>query len=113
MHLPDIRYVGAKRGGSVQLQSRLAANSSSSESDKYEELLVNPALLQLATARGEIDCGGVEYLVIRYGHFFQVVLPWNGGHLSIAIEPASDPIRVANIAKAALGDLDAQICKSA
>ena len=42
---------------------------------RYEELLVNPTLLELTRQRGNIDCGGLEYLVIRYGNFFQLVLP--------------------------------------
>ena len=44
-------------------------NPSSSESDLYEELLVNPALLNLTGNRGAIDCGGFQFLVVRYGSF--------------------------------------------
>ena len=50
-------------------------NTSSSESDKYEELIVNPTLLKLVIQRGNIDCGGVEYVIIRYGSFFEFVMP--------------------------------------
>jgi hypothetical protein len=38
-----------------------------SESDHYEELLVNPAILTLAHKRGNIDCGGLEYVVVATG----------------------------------------------
>ena len=60
--------------------------ASESESDRYEELLVNPAILQLAKSRGDIDCGGLEFVIVRYGNFFQFVQPIKDGHVSIAIE---------------------------
>ena len=56
---PDIRYVAVADGQQVQMRSRPdLLNTSSSDSDRYEELLVNPTLLTLATQRGNIDCGG-------------------------------------------------------
>lgn len=67
----SIRYVAIYRDG--QLESKAKSNmldASSSESDRYEELLVNPTLLKLASQRGNIDCGGLEYLLVRYGNFF-------------------------------------------
>jgi hypothetical protein len=54
------------------------ANASSRESDKYEELLVNPAVIKLVQARGDIDCGGARFVVIRYGNFFQLVIAPQG-----------------------------------
>ena len=67
---PDIRYVAVADGQQVQMRSRPdLLNASSSDSDRYEELLVNPTLLTLATQRGNIDCGGLRYLIIGYGHF--------------------------------------------
>lgn len=90
-----IRYVAIYRDG--RLESRLregAVDASSSESDRYEELLVNPTLLKLTTQRGEIDCGGLEYLLIRYGNFFQFVLPRTWGHVSVCIEPDADAVAI-------------------
>lgn len=89
---PDVRYVAVySRGGEPQLWSRSGlANASSTDSDRYEELLVNPTLLTLARQRGEIDCGGLRYVVVRYGHFFQVVVPTAHGHVSVALEPGAD-----------------------
>jgi hypothetical protein len=82
---PDICYVGAAHGQHVQMRSRPdLRNASSSDSDLYEELLVNPALLTLATQRGNIDCGGLRYLIVGYGHFRQLVIPGPAGHVSIA-----------------------------
>ena len=51
---------------------------------------MNPAILQLANSRGEIDCGGLNYVIIRYGNFFQFVQSTAGGHVSVAIETDAD-----------------------
>lgn len=91
----DIRYVAVYRDG--RLESKAKSNTmgaSSSDSDYYEELLVNPTLLTLASQRGNIDCGGLDYIIVRYGNFFQFVLPQSWGHVSVCIEADSDPIRI-------------------
>jgi hypothetical protein len=91
----QIRYVAMYRDEQLQSRSREGTeNASSSESDRYEELLVNPTLLKLASQRGNIDCGGLEYLVVRYGNFFQFVVPTAGGHVSVCIEKEADPIEI-------------------
>lgn len=83
-----IRYVAIYRRGELTTSSRPdLAGASSFESDKYEEIIVNPTLLTLLRQRGEIDCGGIEYVIIRYGNFFQFVCPISGGHISIAFDP--------------------------
>ena len=69
-------------------------NASSSESDKYEELIVNPTLLKLLTQRGNIDCGGLDYVLIRYGVFYALVFPLENGHITIGIEPDADPLKL-------------------
>jgi hypothetical protein len=69
-------------------------NTSSSESDKYEELIVNPTLLKLVTQRGNIDCGGARYVIIRYGSFFEFVMPLKNGHLSVGIESNSNLLSI-------------------
>jgi hypothetical protein len=90
-----IRYVAIYQEEQLQSRSREGTeNDSSSESDRYEELLVNPTLLTLTTQRGNIDCGGLEYLIIRYGNFFQFVLPTVWGHVSVCIEKEADPIAI-------------------
>ena len=91
----SIRYVAVYKDG--QLESKSKSNiidASSSESDRYEELLVNPTILKLASQRGNIDCGGLEYVLVRYGNFFQFVLPQNWGHVSVCIELTADPIQI-------------------
>jgi len=89
---PAIRYVAHAAGQQVELRSRPDLdNASTSESDRYEELLVNPTLLTLARQRGDIDCGGLRYLVVGYGNFSQLVVPLARGHLSVAFELGAHP----------------------
>lgn len=88
---PAVRYVALYQEG--QLTSRQRSDlvaASASESDKYEELIVNPTLITLVRQRGEIDCGGLEYVLIRYGNFFEFVQPLRNGHLSVGIEMTAD-----------------------
>ena len=90
---PDVRYVAIYRHGRLASASRPdLTNPSSSESDKYEELIVNPTLLKLLTQRGNIDCGGLEYVLIRYGSFFEFVASIQDGHVSVGLEPSADPL---------------------
>jgi hypothetical protein len=100
---PAIRYVAVSRGGALEMRQRDGlANASALESDRYEELLVNPTLLTLVGQRGRIDCGGLDFVVIRYGHFFQLVRPLPDGHLSLSIQPEGDPLAVAAALERAL-----------
>ncbi len=88
---PDVRYVALYQNGVLESQVREGlSGASDSDSDKYEELLVNPTLLTLLKQRGGIDCGGFEYVLVRYGNFFQLVVPIEGGHVSVALEPSVD-----------------------
>jgi hypothetical protein len=84
-----VRYVAVSDGGSEPeiWERESGLDSSSSESDRYEELLVNPTLLTLAGRRGDIDCGGLDYLLVRYGNFFQLVVPTPSGHISVCLNP--------------------------
>ena len=84
---PGIRDVATYLGGELEMDQRPDLSSaSSSESDRYEELLVNPTLLTLLSQRGKVDCGGLEYVLVRYGNFFQFVQQVPGGHVSVALE---------------------------
>lgn len=90
-----IRYVAVYRGGNLELKQRAnLSGASSAESDRYEELLVNPTVLKLVSQRGNIDCGGLDYVLIRYGNFFQFVLPQSWGHVSVGIEASADPLQL-------------------
>ena len=102
---PDVRYVAIYRDGVLESASRPDLTTpSSAESDKYEELLVNPTILKLLTQRGNIDCGGLEYVLIRYGSFFELVASIEDGHVSVGLEPSADPLTlVPRIAAAVSG----------
>jgi hypothetical protein len=95
---PHIRYVAFGAGQEVSTAQREdLAEASSGESDFFEELLVNPALLTLARQRGELDCGGLRHLIVGYGNFNQVIVPISEGvgHVSVAVELGADASAVA------------------
>ena len=90
---PDVRYVAVYRHGELSLRQRPDLSlASAPESDRYEELLVNPTVRTLTRKRGDIDCGGLDYVVVRHGNLFQFVAPIEGGHASVAFEPDANPI---------------------
>ena len=84
----SLRYVAVYINGDLFSKERSGiSGSSASESDKYEELIVNPTVLKLTTQRGNIDCGGLNYIIIRYGNFFVLLFPIEGGHVNFGFEP--------------------------
>jgi hypothetical protein len=92
---PDIRYAASLIGGQLLSRQRTGyPDSSASESDKYEELIVNPAILQLAKSRGDIDCGGLKYVIIRYANFFEIIMHLNNGHLSVGVSEEGTPLKI-------------------
>jgi hypothetical protein len=92
-----VRYVAFGSGQEVDLLERKGlANASDAGSDFFEELLVNPTLLTLARQRGELDCGGLRWILIGYGNFDEVVVPMAGGHVSVGVELGADPVAVAD-----------------
>ena len=93
----SIRYVARYDGDQLETKPKAGTvGASASETDRYEELLVNPTLLKLSSQRGNIDCGGLRYVLVRYGNFFQFVLPTPEGHISVCIEPDADPVEIGN-----------------
>ena len=87
----DIRYAALYVDGKLfQDQHKNLEEASDYESDKYEELLVNPALLTLAQQRGNIDCGGLDFLVVSYGNFYQLIRNIKKGHISICLDKGTD-----------------------
>ena len=100
---PAIRYVAVYQDGLLTAATKPGVtDTSAAESDKYEELLVNRTLLTLLSQRGNIDCGGLQFVVIRYGNFYQFVTPYVGGHISIAIEPDADALEVVGLIRTTL-----------
>lgn len=89
---PAIRYVALYDGRElVSFQRAGIAGASAGESDKYEELIVNPTLLTLVRQRGNIDCGGAAGIIVRYGSFWELMTPLRTGHLSVGVELGADP----------------------
>src|SRR5215471_3735806 len=89
----SIRYVAIYKQDRLESKSRSGTSgASSSESDRYEELLVNPTLLKLASQRGNIDCGGLRYLLVVYGSFLVLILPIQGGHVTLGFENGAHPL---------------------
>jgi hypothetical protein len=82
---PDIRYVA------IYVQDKLLStqrpdlkDASNSESDKYEELIVNPTLLKLVTQRGNIFAAVLSLLLfgiapcrVRNAARGQPFISWN------------------------------------
>lgn len=86
-----VRYVAVAEGQRVTtVQRNGLENPSASDSDRFEELFVNPALVTLAWQRGELDCGGLRHIVVAYGNFIQLVMPTRSGHVSMAVEDGTD-----------------------
>jgi hypothetical protein len=99
-----IRYTAVSIG--AQLAMKTAddrANASAAGSDRYEELFVNPTILDLARRRGEEGCGGLDHVVVRYGNFFQLLVPAAGGHLSVCVEPDANPLELLADVRSAAG----------
>lgn len=84
----DVRYVALLRDGQLSLEAQPGlTGASAAETDRYEELLVNPTLLTLLQRRGDLDCGGLDHVWIRYGNFWTGLFPVPGGHLNVGLEP--------------------------
>jgi hypothetical protein len=92
----DVRYVAIRQAGSLLQTSRDdLSRPSGADSDYFEEAVVNPTLLTLVNQRGAIDCGGTEFVLIRYGSFWELVFGTAEAHLSVGLEPTVDPTTLA------------------
>lgn len=101
----SVRYVAVYHNAKLTSKQRTElSNASHSESDKYEELFVNPTLLKMAGQRGKLDCGGLNFIVIRYGNFFQLIREFGDGHISICIDKEVNPIDLEPQIKSVLAD---------
>jgi hypothetical protein len=93
---PFVRYVAYGEGQTVFTREREdLAQASDATSDRFEELLVNPTLLTLTRQRGELDCGGLRFVIVGYGNFNQLVMPTPAGHVSVALEKDADALAIA------------------
>ena len=81
-----VGYVALGSGQEVLMRSAPGiTGETTAETNFYEELLVNPTLLKLASQRAELDCGGLNYIAIGYGHFIQLIMRMEGGHVSLGV----------------------------
>lgn len=105
----EIRYVAINQAGAiVEMEQRAEWPSHNpQETDRMEELLVNPLVLEAAKRRGDLDLGGVRYVIIRYGKQYQAIFPFGEGHVSVGVESAAD---VDAIARSVAGYLSSADC---
>ena len=94
---PDIRYVAVNQDHRIveMAQNPKWPTRNPTDTDRMEELIVNPLILEATRRRGEIDLSGVRFVVVRYGPLYELVFPYGNGHLSVGVEPGADVIRIA------------------
>jgi hypothetical protein len=102
---PKIRYVAVNQLGAITEMEQSPAHPlyNPHETDRIEELIVNPIVIDITRRRGNLDMGGIRYVVIRYGTQYQLLMPYKDGHLSIGIELADDPHQIAQKVAGHLG----------
>jgi hypothetical protein len=101
---PQIRYVAVNRAGAIVEMEQAAGwpTANSHETDRMEELIVNPVVLEAVRRRGKIDLDGVRHVTIRYGALYTVVFPIEDGHVSVGVELSADVERIAEKVERAL-----------
>ena len=91
---PGIRYLAVNQDGEIVEMAQRLPTHNPVETDRMEELLVNPAILDLTKRRGDLDLDGVRYIIIQYGLQYQAVFNYRNGHVSVGIESDSDAVGV-------------------
>jgi len=101
---PDIRYVAVNHGGSICEMEQRAGHPTLNphETDRMEELIVNPIVLEAVRRRGNLDLDGVRHVVIRYGTLYTVVVPHEDGHVSVGVCLGADVEAIADRVATAL-----------
>jgi hypothetical protein len=97
-----IRYVAVNQNGAIAEMLQRLPSFNPPETDRMEELVVNPVALELFARRGNLDLGGLRFVIVRYGLQFQVILPCASGHVSIGVEADGDPVAIAERVASAL-----------
>ncbi len=98
-----VGYVALNSGQEVLMRIAPGLESgTSAETNFYEELFVNPALLKIASQRGELDCGGLNYIAVGYGDFTQLIMLMKVGHISMGISRKENAGKVAGLVNSVL-----------
>jgi len=104
---PFVRYVAYGEGQRIWTRQREDLEAASEpESDRFEELLVNPTLLTITRQRGELDCGGLRFVIVGYGNFNQLIAPTRDGHVSVGLNTDADALAVADQVRRLLDRFD-------
>lgn len=105
--LGGVGYVALGSGQEVLMRAAPGLETDTTpESNFFEELLVNPTLLALASQRGGLDCGGLDYIAVGYGGFTQLILRMKDGHVSLGVSRHAKVREIAERAKAVLSRHD-------
>jgi len=93
----NIRYVAINQNGLIveMKQNPKRPSLNPTDTDRMEELIVNPVILELTKRRGNLDMNGMRYVIVRYGTMYELIFPYNDGHLSIGVELDANPTEVA------------------
>ena len=91
---PGIRYLAVNQDGEIVEMAQRLPTHNQVETDRMEELLVNPAILDLTKRRGDLDLDGIRYIIIQYGLQYQAIFNYRNGHVSVGIESDSDAVGV-------------------
>lgn len=102
---PNIRYVAVNQKGRIveMEQNPKWPSYNPADTDRMEELIVNPTILDLAKRWGDIDLEGIRYVAFRYGLQYQLVFPFKEGPVSIGVELKADIAKVADDVTKGLG----------
>ncbi len=94
----NIRYVAVNQNERIieMEQNPKRPSLNPTETDRMEELIVNPIILELVRRRGNLDMQGIRHVIIRYGTMYELIFPYKDGHLSIGLELKADPTEVAD-----------------
>jgi hypothetical protein len=101
----NIRYVAVNQNEKIveMEQNPKHPSLNPTETDRMEELIVNPIILELTRRRGNLDMDGIRYVIVRYGTMYELIFPLKDGHLSIGIELNANPTEVAQKVAKCLG----------
>lgn len=101
---PGIRYVAVNQGGAIREMVQRAdyPTLNSHETDRMEELIVNPIVLEATRRRGNLDMDGVRHVTVRYGTLYTVIFPHDDGHVSVGVQLGADVEAIAEKVTVAL-----------